>query len=400
MYYNINSKMTKKQKVKPFVSICTPTFNRRPFIPFMVRCFDQMTYPKDKIEWIIVDDGTDPIEDLVSHIPQVKYFYISEKMYLGRKRNFMHTKCNGDIIVYMDDDDYYPPERISHAVETLQQNPKFLIAGSSEMHIYFDTRNSMYQCGPYKQNHSTAATFAFRKELLYITKYNDDASMAEERDFLDGYNIPLVQLDTLKTILVFSHKHNSLNKEKLLEHPEETKTVLSKYSVNDFIKDDQLRNFYMKDMNTLLENYEQGKPEYKPEILKEIAEREERRDKMKEQHAKMIEDSKKVYNMLTNTANSNASACANANTTEIILNYEKQLEQKTILIDELIKKVRKLTNELAQSKVDHVNNVNELTAYSSNLTSEIALLQSKLEDLTKKMEQDGKEQCNLDFDIV
>jgi glycosyltransferase involved in cell wall biosynthesis len=25
----------------------------------------------------------------------------------------MHKQCSGDIIVYMDDDDYYPPERVS-----------------------------------------------------------------------------------------------------------------------------------------------------------------------------------------------------------------------------------------------------------------------------------------------
>ena len=37
----------------------------------------------------------------------------------------------------MDDDDYYPPERISHAVSTLQKNPKALCAGSSTMYIYF-----------------------------------------------------------------------------------------------------------------------------------------------------------------------------------------------------------------------------------------------------------------------
>ena len=128
----------------PFVSLCTPTFNRRPFIPFMIKCFEHQTYPKDRIEWIIIDDGSDPIEDLVSHIPQVKYFYFEEKMLLGKKRNLMHSKCSGDIIVYMDDDDYYPPERISHAVETLNNNPTFLFAGSSEMHIYFDSKKRFF----------------------------------------------------------------------------------------------------------------------------------------------------------------------------------------------------------------------------------------------------------------
>jgi glycosyltransferase involved in cell wall biosynthesis len=64
----------------PFVSICTPTFNRRPFIPIMLRCFEIQDYPKKYIEWIIIDDGTDKIEDLVKDIPQVKYFKYDTKM--------------------------------------------------------------------------------------------------------------------------------------------------------------------------------------------------------------------------------------------------------------------------------------------------------------------------------
>ena len=34
---------------KPFVSVCTPTFNRRPFIPAMLEIFRQQDYPKDKM---------------------------------------------------------------------------------------------------------------------------------------------------------------------------------------------------------------------------------------------------------------------------------------------------------------------------------------------------------------
>jgi glycosyltransferase involved in cell wall biosynthesis len=174
----------------PFL-VCTPTFNRRPFIPYLKKCFEHQTYPKDRIEWIIIDDGTDPIEDLVKDIEQVKYFYYEEKMLLGKKRNLMHSKCSGDIIIYMDDDDYYPEQRISHAVETLIENPSFLVAGSSEMHFYFDSRNQVYQCGPYKDYHATAATFAFRKELLLETSYNEENALAEERHFLKNYTIPL-----------------------------------------------------------------------------------------------------------------------------------------------------------------------------------------------------------------
>ena len=229
-----------KQKVKvyPFVSVCTPTFNRRPFIPIMFECFQNQTYPKDRIEWIIVDDGTDKIQDLIDkiEIPQIKYFPLKERMTLGAKRNFMHTKTSGSIIVYMDDDDYYPPERIEHAVDKLQKNRTALCAGASELYIYFKHIEKMYQCGPYGPNHATAGTFAFRKELLNKTKYNENASLAEEKEFLHNYTIPFVQLDPIKTILVFSHNHNTFDKKKMLVNANPNFTKESTKTVDTFIR--------------------------------------------------------------------------------------------------------------------------------------------------------------------
>jgi glycosyltransferase involved in cell wall biosynthesis len=340
-------------EVLPFVSICTPTFNRRPFIPFLKKCFEHQTYPKERIEWIIIDDGTDPIEDLVKDIEQVKYFYYEEKMLLGKKRNLMHKKCKGDIIIYMDDDDYYPPERISHAVETLLENPQVLVAGSSEMHFYFDSRNQVYQCGPYKEFHATAATFAFKKELLLETSYNEENALAEERHFLKNYTIPLKQLDTLKSIMVFSHKHNSLNKEKMLENMEATKTKLSRYTVDDFIKDPVLKQFYMVDMNELLTNYEPGKPEHKPKLLEQIKKMEEERNRRLEDHNKMLMAQSRIFSNQSqgNHQQGNQQQLqGNQQIDELRKHYEKQIADKVYLISELLKKIKDLNTELASYK--------------------------------------------------
>jgi glycosyltransferase involved in cell wall biosynthesis len=345
---------TEKNEQYPFVSLCTPTFNRRPFIPYMIKCFEHQTYPKDRIEWIIVDDGTDPIGDLVTHIPQVKYFYCEEKLLLGKKRNLMHTKCSGDIIIYMDDDDYYPVERISHAVETLQKNPSYLIAGSSEMHIYFDSRNAVFQCGPYKQYHSTAATFAFRKELLLQTKYNDENALAEENTFTKGYSIPLIQLDTLKSILVFSHKHNSLNKEKLLENPQLTRTVPSRFKVDDFIKDPVLKQFYMYDMNNVLEGYEPGRPENKPKLLEQMKKMEDERTKRMEDHYKMLEAQQKILSGCCNHNHNHNHNHVNKDIETLRNEYEKKISDKNLLINELLKKVKEITIELNEYKTGKI----------------------------------------------
>ena len=294
MIYKQNNKLfimgKKKQKVKvyPLVSVCTPTFNRRPFIKMMFECFRNQTYPKDRIEWIIVDDGTDKIKDLVnsSDISQIKYFPLNEKMTLGAKRNFMHTKSTGAIIVYMDDDDYYPPERIEHAVDKLQKNRSALCAGSSELYIYFKHIQTMYQCGPYGPNHATAGTFAFRKELLNITKYNENASLAEEKEFLHDYTIPFVQLDPMKTILVFSHNHNTFDKKKMLVNANPNFTKPSDKTVEAFIRrenENGIKKFFMEDIDEKLESYEPGLPVMKPDVLKQIVELEEKRKKAMEE---------------------------------------------------------------------------------------------------------------------
>jgi glycosyltransferase involved in cell wall biosynthesis len=276
-------KLTKKYY--PIVSVCTPTFNRRPFIPFMFECFRNQTYPKDRIEWIIVDDGTDRIKDLVesSGISQIKYFELPQKVSLGEKRNYMHSKATGSIIVYMDDDDYYPPERISHAVDKLMDNKQALCAGSSEIYIYFKHIKKMIQFGPYGPNHATAGTFAFRAELLKQTRYQDHAAVAEEREFLKGYTIPFVQLDPMKTILCFSHEQNTFDKRKLLDNPHPDFVKESTKKVTDFIRLDKeatIKKFFMDDIDPLLEKYEPGNPKMKPDVLKQIAEIERDRNKM------------------------------------------------------------------------------------------------------------------------
>jgi hypothetical protein len=298
--------MKKKGKIDkhPFVSICTPTFNRRPFIPIIIKCFENQTYPKDKMEWIIVDDGTDKIEDLVAHIPQVKYFRYDNKLSLGTKRNITNEKAKGDIIIYMDDDDYYPSDRVSHAVDTLQKNPKALCAGSSAMYIYFKHIQKMYQFGPYGPNHATAATFAFRKELLLKTRFDETASLAEEKKFLKDYTIPFVQLDPLKSILVFSHNHNSFDKKELLKQLPNPFIKDTSVTPSDIVKEYGILQFFMEDINKLLDDYTPGLPENKPDVLKQIFQMKETREKMMQDNIKKNNEYNSLMHKLSNQTNS------------------------------------------------------------------------------------------------
>jgi glycosyltransferase involved in cell wall biosynthesis len=295
-------KPTLKTPVVPFVSILTPTFNRRPFFRTIIECIRNQTYPKNRMEWVVVDDGTDKIEDLIREARldpiQIKYIPLAQKVALGKKRNISHEHAKGTIIVYMDDDDYYPPERVEHAVETLEKNPNALCVGSSEIYIYFKHIQKMYQFGPYTPTHATAGTFAFRRQLIEESHYNDEAALAEERAFLKDYTVPFAQLDPLKTILVFSHIHNTFDKKMLLEKPDQM-VKLSDKTVEQFIRrpDEQhIKNFFMNEIENLLKDYDPGHPKWKPDVAIQMEQLKREREEM----MKKLQDQQGVPQIMIN----------------------------------------------------------------------------------------------------
>jgi glycosyltransferase involved in cell wall biosynthesis len=320
----------------PFVSICTPTFNRRPFIPIIIKCFENQTYPRDKMEWVIVDDGSDKIEDLVGHLPYVRYFKYDEKMTLGKKRNISNEKAKGDIIVYMDDDDYYPPERVKHAVERLQES-KALCAGSSAMFLYFKHINKMFQFGPYGPNHATAATFAFKRELLQKTKFEEDSCVAEEKKFLKDYTIPFVQLDSTKSILVFSHNHNSFDKKELLKQLPNPTIHETPLLPKDLVSEPDILKFFMEDIDQLLENYDPGRPEHKPDVKKQLAELKIEREKKMQEMMKQQSEYKDTINKINMISNP-----------QIV---QKQINEQSMIIQQLM-----FENNQLKEQVQYLNN--------------------------------------------
>jgi len=374
----------------PFVSICTPTFNRRPFIENMFTCFRNQDYPKDRIEWIIVDDGTDKIKDLIvdSNIPQIRYFEVEKKMFLGEKRNYMHKFVRGSIIVYMDDDDYYPPNRVSHAVERLQSDPNALCAGSSEIYVYFKGMDKMIQCGPYGPNHATAGTFAFRTKLLEQTRYEDGAALAEEKAFLKEYTIPFVQLDPLKSILVFSHEHNTFDKRKMFDQKQDPQFFKeSSKTVDTFIQNENekdIKKFFMEDIDGLLEKYDPGKPEMKPDVLKQIKEIEAKRAEM----IRQMEEQQKMNGPIMMSQNGGPPVQLNSQQiVQIIEQQKKQIQEFTKRNEEQQRFIQLLQQKVIDLNKNNKSNPPPLPNITDNetLIQQIKALTLRNEMLEEKL---------------
>ena len=232
---------------RPFVSVLTPTYNRRKFIPALIKLYKAQTYPKDRMEWIILDDGTDKVGDLFAEaaktIPNIRYIPHDEKLLIGQKRNRMNDESKGVILIAMDDDDYYPPDRVSHVVLKFAQNPTVELAGSSEMLLFFTSDKKIFRVGPYSPTHATNGTLEDRKSYLTTHRYNEIQTHAEEKSFLDDYKNPMIQLDYMKTILVMCHADNTFDKNNLRvsKSPMLKETSMK---VRDIIADKSLRDFY------------------------------------------------------------------------------------------------------------------------------------------------------------
>jgi glycosyltransferase involved in cell wall biosynthesis len=203
----------------PFVSIITCTYNRPQFFRTAQLMVKAQDYPHDKMEWIIMDDtpGVDSSESFPTDLDGIKvhYYYLKQKIPLATKRNLLNHKASGKYIINMDDDDYYPPCRVSHAVHMLMEHGTPL-AGTTVMYMYFAKDKKIYKLGPYRKDHGTAATLAYTKE--YTNSHNfGDGHYAEEGVFTEGWKHPMVQLDPLKTVLALSHSDNTIEKTIFLE---------------------------------------------------------------------------------------------------------------------------------------------------------------------------------------
>jgi hypothetical protein len=121
--YSLEESLPKEADL-PHVSIITLTRDRRSFIPLAKYCFLAQTYPEHLLEWVIVDDGKDPIKNLVSDLPNVTYVLLDEPMSIGAKRNLAISKAKHDILVMMDDDDVYPNNSVLARVAHMLAAPK------------------------------------------------------------------------------------------------------------------------------------------------------------------------------------------------------------------------------------------------------------------------------------
>ncbi len=212
-----------KDENLPAISIITPTYNRRHMFELALLNWNNLRYPEDKVEWIIVDDGEDKIYDLIPQKDKrVKYYAIDKKVNVGQKRNLCVGFASNDIIVSMDDDDYYPFNSFKLRVLELLKSGKKCVTCTTIGCFHINKLISMVNVPPHQLPFServSEASMCFYKSFWEERPFNNKVKYAEGKHFLEGRLDDCLEISWEGVIVALLHNRNTSDKITMSDTP-------------------------------------------------------------------------------------------------------------------------------------------------------------------------------------
>ena len=198
----------------PKISIITPTYKRRKIFSMAIRNFENFIYPKNKIEWVIVDDSPedDSIRDMIPRDKRIKYIHMDmgdEPMTIAMKRNIAVSNSSNPYIIHMDDDDYYPPESILARIKILlkYKDEDIECVGSTLIGTYNILKNesSMSSDGPISLSE---ASMGYTKRFWEDRPFDEMCVRGEHKHFTEQRLNKIVDIPYSFIIIAINHRDN------------------------------------------------------------------------------------------------------------------------------------------------------------------------------------------------
>lgn len=224
-------------KMLPNVSIVTITKDRGVFAGIMLYNWMNIRYPREKLEWVIVDDSDPTTEyNLRDYIPEddpyINYVHLNKWLPVAEKRNKAVSLAKYEYIVHMDDDDYYFPDSVLAKIRILLH---YRCQGVHSMPIgvYDMMERSSYLFDPFGRgsrdtNDVAEATLAYRKEYWRKHKFRsqDPKGIGEGRAFIGTKFKQWVKVHFMFNMISITHSKNITghNRRFINENMETTKT--------------------------------------------------------------------------------------------------------------------------------------------------------------------------------
>jgi len=230
----------KKQHVKytedlidefPKISILTPLYNRNKWLSLMLCNLVNFDYPKDKLEWMILDskDGDEDVKlipndimkeniEKMIHPIKLKYEYINRKMTIAEKRSYLSKHMTHNYFANMDSDDIYMDSYLKYGIHMLKEH-KVGLCGSPQMifvYPHLDYRITAIQCEAKRQMHE-ATMIGTKKYVRSMNYYTRNDEKGEGASLVDGNEMNVVKTECALCMICVCHNTNTCNKDSFEE---------------------------------------------------------------------------------------------------------------------------------------------------------------------------------------
>lgn len=200
----------------PNVSIITPTYDRRHIFSLALYNFEHFNYPRNKMEWIIIDDtptDKDQLDDIIpTNDKRIRYLKIADvdtKLTVAHKRNIGVQKASHDIIIHMDDDDYYPPHSILSRVKALikYKSKGVECVGCTKIGTYdlITEKCGSSSDGPISLSE---ASMAYTKAFWEERRFDSECVRGEHKFFTETRLHKILDIPYSFVVTAFNHKKN------------------------------------------------------------------------------------------------------------------------------------------------------------------------------------------------
>jgi hypothetical protein len=204
----------------PNVTIVTPTRNRKIFTAMMIHQVEKLDYPRDKLEWIIIDDSDiledfeyikECVDNVLGKKLQVKCLHLEGKHTISDKRNMGVEKASGSYICHVDDDDYYFHNSLKTKIAFLENMEGKSCIGSTRLPVYNLVDNTSII---YENNQLPEASMVYKKSFWEERHFKEHLE-GEGYPFTMGRREQCLDIPYLFSVVAVNHGKNVTGKTRL-----------------------------------------------------------------------------------------------------------------------------------------------------------------------------------------
>jgi glycosyltransferase involved in cell wall biosynthesis len=216
----------------PSISILTPIFNRTQWLPLMLYNLKNLKYPRQKLEWVILDtyDKKDRQWDKLFPTNKereeaekfigfpIKYSMNHNSYHIGEKRNKLVKLASHKVCANMDSDDIMLATWLEHSISVMKSDPRCSLVGTPEMiftHTDEDYMLSGIKCGEKRMIHEAGMVFT-KKHCRSVGGFSK-SSQGEGTGLIDYNENMCLETSADKVIICICHSGNTIDKSRFKE---------------------------------------------------------------------------------------------------------------------------------------------------------------------------------------